>query len=148
MGSIYQKSLNNEENDLAEKLSDIVFPTLKPSIKGKVRLNLRRQSRFLREALRQGVTLASIQAVLHREGIITSVSSLRRYLLSEMAEEYSAYLQLTSRGFISNRSPFKSTDSSQFKKADQLREANTASTEISTPAEIREFLQNNNPDDI
>jgi len=71
--------------------------------KGQARIFLHSKKRFLIEALNECKTLHEIAAALALDGGKVSISSLYRYLVSDLPEDYAGYLQFTGRGLLKTR---------------------------------------------
>ena len=72
--------------------------------KGKARIALHSKRNYLVESLRDFKSLQEIRDCLVSEGVAISLSSLYRFLVNDMREEYENYLRVTGRGLIRNRS--------------------------------------------
>lgn len=71
--------------------------------KGQARILLHGKKEFLIELLKESMTLSDMAVVLRRNGTQVSVSSLYRYMLSDLSEEYKEYLWHTGRGLLRSR---------------------------------------------
>lgn len=58
---------------------------------------------FLVEALKEFRALYEITAALEVVGVRVSISSLYRYMVSDLSEDYAEYLRCTGRGLIGSR---------------------------------------------
>ncbi len=147
----FDQDFSIHEKSMIEKLKSVAFNQIKPSAKGYARLVLNNHTQFLREALRQGVTLATIRDLLAQELVIVSVASLRRFLLSELRSEYVQYLQMTGRGLKKNRTtgnPPEPFGLGKSKENDCTHDRSGLKNQISNPADIRNLITNNDLDDF
>lgn len=85
-------------------------------VKGQARILLHGKREFLVEALKEFRALYEITAALEVAGVGVSISSLYRYMVSDLSEEYAEYLRCTGRGLISSRCAKVKSESAQKSK--------------------------------
>lgn len=71
--------------------------------KGQARISLHGQRGVLIKMLKEYVTLSDMALFLKGVGVQVSISSLYRYMLSDLSEEYKEYLWHTGRGLLKSR---------------------------------------------
>lgn len=113
--------------------------------KGQARISLHGQKDFLIKLLKESVTLSDMAEVLKGDGIQVSVSSLYRYMLSDLVEEYKEYLWHTGRGLLKSRrgqggAQGKGQEGSRIKVAISK---DSADVKISNPKDFNKFFTNN-----
>lgn len=114
-------------------------------VKGQARISLHGQKDFLIKLLKESMTLSEMTEVLKGDGVQVSVSSLYRYMLSDLVEEYKEYLWHTGRGLLKSRS---SQGRAQGKGQDGARvkvaiSKDSAEIKISNQKDFNKFLTNN-----
>ncbi|PKG96278.1 hypothetical protein CXF92_00310 [Pseudomonas sp. Choline-3u-10] len=72
-------------------------------VKGQARISLHGHRDALVKLLKEYVTLSDMALVLRGVGVQVSISSLYRYMLSDLSEEYKEYLWHTGRGLLKSR---------------------------------------------
>lgn len=109
--------------------------------KGQARISLHGKKDFLIKSLKESMTLSDMTVVLRGDGIQVSVSSLYRYMLSVLAEEYKEYLWHTGRGLLkSRRGQGLGQGESRLKVAVNKE---SADVKISNQKDFNKFLSNN-----
>jgi len=71
--------------------------------KGQARIVLHSRREFLIRSLRELMTLSDMKRDLERDGLQVSVSSLYRYMISDLGDDYAEYLWHTGRGLLRSR---------------------------------------------
>ncbi|MBK61335.1 MAG: hypothetical protein CML01_21485 [Pseudomonas sp.] len=71
--------------------------------KGGARILLHGKKSYLIESLKKFKALHEIAAALELAGVKVSISSLYRFMVSDLSEEYAEYLHYTGRGLVSSR---------------------------------------------
>lgn len=109
--------------------------------KGQARISLHGQRDVLIKLLRECKTLGDIAVILGDNGIRVSVSSLHRYMLSDMADEYKEYLWITGRGLLKSRLTQFRDSGELTKKVAVGRESH--GVKISNQKDLNKFISNN-----
>ena len=71
--------------------------------KGQARILLHGKREFLVRSLKESVTLSEINESLRKDGLKVSISSLYRYMVSDLSDDYAEYLWHTGRGLLRSR---------------------------------------------
>lgn len=110
--------------------------------KGKARIALHSKRHYLVESLRGFKSLQEIRDCLVSEGVAISLSSLYRFLVSDMREEYESYLRITGRGLVRNRSGLDTFANRMISSTENLMLPMARKESISNPGELNKFLKN------
>ncbi|WP_341303208.1 hypothetical protein [Pseudomonas sp. TMP25] len=109
--------------------------------KGQARIVLHGKREFLIRSLRELMTLSDITKDLARDGLQVSVSSLYRYMISDLGDDYAEYLWHTGRGLLRSRQgEFRGRVMS---KARVIKTVATDRGKISNQADLNNFFKNN-----
>lgn len=109
--------------------------------KGQARILLHRKREFLVNALREFRTLYEITVALNMDGVQVSISSLYRYIVSDLSDDYAEYLWHTGRGLLRSRQDKVRCGSTSKTTGGSLVVANPG--KISNQADLNKFLTNN-----
>ncbi len=110
--------------------------------KGKARIALHSKRNYLVESLRGFKSLQEIRDCLVSEGVAISLSSLYRFLVNDMREEYENYLRVTGRGLVRNRGGLDTVANRMVSSAESLMLPVVKKESISNPGELNKFLKN------
>lgn len=110
--------------------------------KGKARIALYSKRNYLVESLRDFKSLQEIRDCLVSEGVAISLSSLYRFLVNDMREEYENYLRVTGRGLVRNRGGLDTVANRMVNSAESLMLPVVKKGSISNPGELNKFLKN------
>lgn len=133
-----------------DRLSEIAQQKRKPGAKGYARRCLHERIPLLIAALKEGLTLSDIKVLLSEEAIAVSIASIRKFLMSDLADEYRAYLKLNGRGHLKNRGCVEApATTNNFLVKDSLSRQGVAvrDEKISNPSELRRSLIFNDVDE-
>lgn len=111
--------------------------------KGQARISLHGQRDVLIKLLKEYVTLSDMALVLRGVGVHVSTSSLYRYMLSDLSEEYKEYLWHTGRGLLKSR---QGQIQSQGQGASRLKvtvSREQADAKISNQRDFNKFMSTN-----
>ena len=111
-------------------------------VKGQARISLHGQRDVLIKLLKEYVTLSDMALVLRGVGVHVSISSLYRYMLSDLTEEYKEYLWHTGRGLLKSR---QGQIQSQGQGASRLKATSRgqADAKIFNQKDFNKFMSNN-----
>ena len=109
--------------------------------KGKARIALHSKRHYLVESLRDFKSLQEIRDCLVSEGVAISLSSLYRFLVNDMREEYENYLRITGRGLVRNRNGLDTFTNRVISSAENLMLPVAKKESISNPGELNKFLK-------
>jgi len=107
--------------------------------KGMARILLHSKQEYLVEALKDFKALHEIAAALELEGVKVSISSLYRFLVSDLSEDYAEYLRCTGRGLVRSRSA--KVGSGSLHKSIPASEAVAKRERITNPSDMNKFLR-------
>lgn len=107
--------------------------------KGRARILLNGKQEYLVEALKNFKALYEIAAALELEGVKVSISSLYRFMVSDLSEDYAEYLRCTGRGLVSSRSAKASSGFPH--KFKPLSEVVGKRERITNPSDMNKFLR-------
>ncbi len=110
--------------------------------KGKARIALHSRRDFLSESLMAYKTLQEIRDCLANDGVTISLSSLYRFLVNDMKEEYEIYLRIAGRGLIRNRSGLDATVQRELSRVEGVGLPVARKESISNPVELYKFFKN------
>jgi len=107
--------------------------------KGMARIALHEWREVIFQSLREYRTLSELKVVLEGFGVFVSLSSIHRFLLSDLSDEYRCYLKITGRGLVRNREAaslkVKGRDASVVASGAGLQRA------INSPRDLSDFLK-------
>jgi hypothetical protein len=109
--------------------------------KGQARIVLHGRRDFLIRSLRELMTLSDMTKGLARDGLQVSVSSLYRYMISDLGDEYAEYLWHTGRGLLRSRQGMVGRVA--MSKILAVGKVSTNSGKISNQADLNRFINNN-----
>lgn len=109
--------------------------------KGQARIVLHGRREFLIRSLRELMTLSDMTKDLARDGLQVSVSSLYRYMISDLGDDYAEYLWHTGRGLLRSRQD--KSRSSGMRKIAVESFVNTNHAKITNPSNLKKFLTEN-----
>lgn len=109
--------------------------------KGQARILLHGKREFLVRSLKESVTLSEINESLRKDGLKVSISSLYRYMVSDLSDDYAEYLWHTGRGLLRSRQGKVRCGSTSKTTGGSLVVANPG--KISNQADLNKFLTNN-----
>lgn len=107
--------------------------------KGQARILLHGKRDFLIKALKEFSTLYEIAMTLELEGVKVSISSLYRYMVSDLGDDYFEYLRYTGRGLVRNRQAKDRPGST--KKSEPTNYAAPRPETINNPGDVNKFLK-------
>lgn len=110
-------------------------------VKGRSRIWLDTKKDTLVKCLKEYMALSDMAVFLEREGVRVSVSSLYRYMITDLPEEYREYLWHTGRGLLISRRSQAGERGESKPKAPMSRESN--SSKISNPKDFNKFISKN-----
>lgn len=109
--------------------------------KGQARILLHGKREFLIKELKECSTLYEIAITLELEGVKVSISSLYRFMVSDLGDYYFEYLRYTGRGLVRNR---QANDRLRIaKKAGSSTHSAMRPETINNPGDVNKFLKDN-----
>jgi len=111
--------------------------------KGQARISLHGQRDVLINLLKDYVTLSDMALVLRGVGVHVSISSLYRYMLSDLTEEYKEYLWHTGRGLLRSRQgQIQSQGQGAFRRKETVSRGQV-DAKIFNQKDFNKFISNN-----